>query len=1192
MKTFLFCTMFIVSTISIYAQNIRWDNQFISTNAPDDTVFAITSPGNVIFAGGAFTNIGGTSANHIAMYDGTNWSALGSGINGNVYDIEYFNNYIIAGGDFTNAGGVATENLAIWDGSAWATISTSCNGTIRALGVFDQYLYVGGDFTSIGGIAANHIARFDGTNWQALGTGTDGPVYCIHITNFLYVGGNFLNAGGSSANYFAQWNWTSWQPFGSGFDAPVYSIEGSGIQVVAGGSFTQSGTTVLNHTAKWDGTEWLPLDLGTNGIVRDICRISSDFYFCGNFTTAGSTNTNNIAKWNGSVWSDLGDGINQEGFCLSKYGYDLLAGGDFTMAGANPSNYFGRYISPPVITSQSGVTTICEGDSLILIVNAQSHLPVNYQWEKDSSPILVDNDSLIIYPVQFSDGGNYSCTVNNAVGSNTSSTILVNIYQAPLFDVTITDTSTCDGVPVILAATGTGTNPIGYQWYFDSAVIPGQINDSLTLSTPSTSNTGNYLCIASNMCGVDTNFFTLTVNSNPVVNFSGLATEYCVNDSADIITGTPFGGIFSGNGVSDSLFSPSGLVGNHTITYTFTDNNGCIGTSSQSTLVNTLTFVTFSGIETNYCFNSLNDTLHGLPSGGIYYGSGMTDSIFSPNSVNPGNQTVYYAYTDLNGCTNTKSLSTYIFFPQTFSYTGLDTALCENDNLFTINVNPAGGVFSGTGITGNDFDPQTAGLGIHTILYEYTDGNNCFNTDSLHFSISSLPIVSISSILTDYCNNDAPYMIDASPAGGTFSGTNFTNAYLDPSLFSPGTYEVYYTYADSNGCSGADTASFNILTTTTVILSGLSTYYCANAIPDTLYGNPTGGVFSGNGVSGNIFSPALAGSGTNPVVYTYDNLNGCFSFDSVLVTVEALPALDLGPDVNICLGDTITLTAVGDSGTILWSTFDTTSFITVSPSSSTEYYALLYAGNCHNSDTVHVSVNPMPVVDLGPDFSACPPAELSVSNNYATYLWSTGSTDTLISITTTGLYSITVTNSFGCSKTDEVNATLLAAPQIDLGPDNTISGIQTLILGTSPNYSNYLWNTGSTQNFIVIQGSSLGEGYYPFWLTVSNSIGCSATDTIIIQVLGDVSVDENNITENFSIYPNPATDLIQLRSNQLSPEYSVSLISMSGKVILEANYNDLERNNNLLSLKGIPKGTYIVKVLNGELVYVQKLIVQ
>lgn len=1188
MKQFYLVYGFLFLALIARGQNNRWDNQFTSLNAPDDTVFAVAGSNGNIYAGGAFTNAGGVPANHIAVFDGSAWNPLGAGVDGKVYALKQTTLNLFAGGSFTQAGGFPAVNVAAWDGSAWLPLATSCNGTIRALEVYDQYLYAGGDFTSIDGVAANYIARFDGSIWEALGTGTDGPVYCIKHTGILHIGGNFVTADGNTVNNVARWNGSGWDAVGDGFDGPVHGISGTGTQIIAAGSFTASGLNTVENIAKWTGSEWLSLDSGTDGIIRDIEQVGGTYYVCGQFTTAGPAPAGNIASWNGTAWETLGDGINQQGFCLSSSGYDVICGGAFSVAGADQSVNIGRYFSPPVIYQQSGIVTICRNDTLLLFVNATSSLPVTFQWEKDGVPLTPDNDTLLIPVAQLNDTGEYTCSVTNSAGSATSAVILVNILQEPIFSTTLTDSAVCGGTNITFLTDYIGSNPVSFQWYYSSVPIPGETGDSISFIPANETHSGSYYCISNNICGSDTTYLNFTVHTNPIATFTGLAAEYCINDSASVLTGIPSGGVFSGNGISGNEFNPSGLVGYHNINYVYTDSNNCTGSYSQSTLIHTLTIVSFTGLDANYCYMSGDDTLHGIQAGGIYYGTGVSDSIFSPSLAGPGNHTVYYAYTDTNGCTNTQLQSTFIFSNQLFSYPGIDSVICLYEAPYDIPVLPAGGFFSGPGITGSMFDPQVTGAGAFEIFYFYTDVNNCEFTDSIILYVSEPPVVTLTGINSQYCINQTGDTLSGNPAGGVFSGTNIYNEILNPGLFQPGIYTAFYTYTDTAGCSGSDSASFEIINAATVFITGISTLYCENEQPDVLTGVPAGGLFSGNGVSGNMFSPSAAGSGTHTVVYSYDNMNGCISYDSVDVFVRPVPALSLGSDTSICLNETLTITAAGDTGNLFWSTGDTTISITVTPQSTTIYFAVLSDSICSSFDSIEVVVNPLPVFNLGNDTTACPPVLLSAPAGYSSYLWSDNSTGTSVSVVLTGNYALTVTNDFGCSSSSQVNINVLPVPMVDLGDDKTITQLQTIIIGASQGYSGYLWSTNSTQSFIVVSGQSLNPGSYSYWLSVTNTEGCSATDTILVIVVDEVGINDNS-DKNISVFPNPANEYFNI-SIPGTGMFNISLISTSGECVLEQDFTGAVKQSALISVSGLPEGVYLMRIRTTEEVFYKKII--
>jgi trimeric autotransporter adhesin len=75
------------------------------------------------------------------------------------------------GGGFTAVGETIANCIAKWDGSRWTALGSGMNGGVSALAVSGNNLYAGGGFTIAGGIVANAIAKWDGSNWTALGSG-------------------------------------------------------------------------------------------------------------------------------------------------------------------------------------------------------------------------------------------------------------------------------------------------------------------------------------------------------------------------------------------------------------------------------------------------------------------------------------------------------------------------------------------------------------------------------------------------------------------------------------------------------------------------------------------------------------------------------------------------------------------------------------------------------------------------------------------------------------------------------------------------------------------------------------------------------------------------------------------------------------------------------------------------------------
>ncbi|MCX6833791.1 MAG: hypothetical protein NTW07_01430, partial [candidate division Zixibacteria bacterium] len=207
------------ASLSEDPDDIFWDNSISPSVAGvgGAVIEAIVYDGQLV-VGGYFQAAGGVVANGIAAWDGASWSPLGTGMSGgtsyntpHVNALTVYEGKLIAGGYFTVAGGVAARHIASWDGSSWSPLGSGMGGeypNVITLTVFDGKLIVGGEFTTAGGVAASRIATWDGSSWSPLGSGMgDGPyprVYALTVYDGkLIAGGEFTTAGGMVANHIA-----------------------------------------------------------------------------------------------------------------------------------------------------------------------------------------------------------------------------------------------------------------------------------------------------------------------------------------------------------------------------------------------------------------------------------------------------------------------------------------------------------------------------------------------------------------------------------------------------------------------------------------------------------------------------------------------------------------------------------------------------------------------------------------------------------------------------------------------------------------------------------------------------------------------------------------------------------------------------------------------------------------------------
>ena len=216
-------------------------------------------PNGDLVAGGNFTEVGLQRVSRIARWNGSAWSPLGSGVGGNVFPAVRAltvmpNGDLVAGGNFPAAGGVTVNNIARWNGSAWSALGSGFNGlllNVYALAVLPNGdLVAGGDFSGF----LNRIARWNGSAWTQMGSGMNGSVFALAVlpNGDLVAGGVFTTAGGVNALRIARWDGNAWRPFGEGMSGQVSALAvlPNG-ELVAGGSFVTAGGVFAPYLARW-----------------------------------------------------------------------------------------------------------------------------------------------------------------------------------------------------------------------------------------------------------------------------------------------------------------------------------------------------------------------------------------------------------------------------------------------------------------------------------------------------------------------------------------------------------------------------------------------------------------------------------------------------------------------------------------------------------------------------------------------------------------------------------------------------------------------------------------------------------------------------------------------------------------------------------------------------------------------------
>jgi len=414
---------------------------------------------------------------------------------------------------------------------------------------------------------------------------------------------------------------------------------------------------------------------------------------------------------------------------------------------------------------------------------------------------------------------------------------------------------------------------IAFRYFVTGAGLNGSSSDYIGIDqvdyTP-------YVCPA----------FTMTTSGALTGGVAGMAYSTTLTQTGAL--GAPNYAVTAGALPPGLTLSTSGTIsgtptatGTFNFTATVSDASGCSGSSSYSITVvcpaNPISFVTAPAL----CDNSGNYTLvEGSPAGGIYSGTGVTGGAFDPMA---GTQTITYDYTDTYGCAYNSNYTITVNSAPVVSLSPI-SAVCDNSGTLALTGgSPAGGTFTGTGVTGSDFDPMA---GTQLVTYTYTDANACTNSTSTTITVNASPAVTQGAI-SAVCSNAAPIApTGGSPAGGTYSGTGINaSGNFDPSA---GTQTVTYTFTDVNNCSNSATTTITVNPAPTVAFTSPVSTMCVNHSPLTLSGgSPAGGTYSGPGVSGGILDPATAGVGGHVITYSFTDANGCDGEAVFTIQVDA-----------------------------------------------------------------------------------------------------------------------------------------------------------------------------------------------------------------------------------------------------------------------------------------------------------------
>lgn len=814
----------------------------------------------------------------------------------------------------------------------------------------------------------------------------------------------------------------------------------------------------------------------------------------------------------------------------------------------------------PTITNAS-----CYGDangSISLAVSGGTGQKV-YQWSNSASGNALSNLT----------AGTYTVTVTDENGCINSASFTIGQPDSITLSINETQSIQCfgDSTGELNVASSGGVAPYTFTW------SSGGMNP-----TESNLTAGTYAVTVVDSLGCQkVSSFNLLQPDLMQINLDSLLDPLCIGDTNGYLAVSASGGAgsLSYNWSTGDQGQSIGSLESGTYTVSVSDQNGCETMNSFQLSDPAAISIQFSVTDAQ-CFGDSNGSVSATIANAVVpfnvnWSNGQSG--LSIDSLSAGSYSV--TVTDANGCT--ASSSSTVSEPLALSVAAaVINSTCADDSTGSIALTVNGGSMPyafnwSSGDTTPSIDTLAPGVYSVTVI----DANACV-VDST-FNIGPEPLgLTLDSLIDVACFGDSTGSIAVTGSGGNNS-LNYTWSDGGVGSMRQNLSAGVYTITIDDGFA---TCTFD--TTFTVdqpqqLQTSVDSIIAINCYGDSgsVFTHTTGGVepytfnWSNSSASQDLID-VVSGSYTLSIT----DSNACASTFSI--ELPEPDSLLINPTlVNlVCENEpqgSISLAVTGGTAPyeFQWSTGSTDSVIS-SLMATTYAVTITDSNDCNAERSYSLSFDiGAPVIDLGNDTALC--ANDSIVLNAAiesgSYDWSNGSVDSMI-IGFPGLtYSVTVSNTEGCSSTDSITLSSLNLPIFDLGNDTMICGA-ILDLGIDlqgpENMQTYLWSTGGQQSTETV----FSFGVYS--LTVTDSNTCWYTDSIALEPDTCTGLPDKLSSLDILVFPNPTSDKLYVRYPHNTEPAELRLITFDGKLIEKSSLLDQQ----VLDMSLLPTGVYFLEV--------------
>lgn len=375
-----------------------------------------------------------------------------------------------------------------------------------------------------------------------------------------------------------------------------------------------------------------------------------------------------------------------------------------------------------------------------------------------------------------------------------------------------------------------------------------------------------------------------------------------------------------------------------------TTGSACVTVLNFVPVVNMAAFDTICASAAPFVMNQ------GSPGGGLYSGNGVSGITFDPYVAGEGIHKVFYEYYTADSCYNTDS-SLIVIYPGVSLSMPPEQEVCIDAAGFMLTAaTPAGGTYSGRGVSNGFFNPAIAGPGPDTISYALSISAICTASANMIITVNPLPLMQFEP-LPAVCEDSPPFFLSGgSPDGGTYSGNGVVNGLFSAASTGVGSFPISYAFVDEKGCYNDTTQKLQVANLPSIHAAADPAVICRG----------DSALISGSGAQQYNWFPMLTTanqmvvSPENTTLYQVIGMDafGCKGSDSCTLTVVPLPELVLPAAVWLMTGEAVELNAYSGAFQYDWSNGAPDPRIEVNEPGF--YWVKVADGFCTATDTIEV----------------------------------------------------------------------------------------------------------------------------------------------------------------------------------------------------------------------------------------------